>query len=245
MWDERTRTNGASCSELDDEPVRALAVLLADNHGAIRAGVRRALEADGFRIVAEASNAAEAIAAAVLRRPDVCLLSVHMPGDGIVAAERIRAALADTKIVMLTRSDRDEDLFGSLRAGADGYLLKTTPVERLPYAVRGVIQGQAALPRELTTRLIREFRDRGRRRRLPHAVSGDEIELTAREFEALEHLRKGESTAKIANSLQISEVTVRRHIATTLHKLGVSNRRGAIELLARTEQSELRAVASA
>jgi DNA-binding NarL/FixJ family response regulator len=245
MWDERIRTEGAACSALDAEPLRPLTVLLADNHAPIRAGVRRALVADGFQIVGEVSNAADAIRVAMGRRPDICLLSVHMPGGGIVAAERIREALPETKIVMLTRSDSDEDLFASLRAGADGYLLKTTPVERLPYAVRGVIQGQAALPRELTARLIREFRDRGRGRRLPHAVSGEETELTAREFEVLGHLRKGESTAKIANALQISEVTVRRHIATTLHKLGVSSRRGAIELLARTERRELNAVASA
>jgi len=167
-----------------------------------------------------------------------------MPGDGISAAERIREVLPDTKIVMLTRSDRDEDLFAALRAGADGYLLKTISAERLPHAVRGVVRGEAALPRELTTHLIREFRDHGRRRRLPHAVSGDEVELTAREFEVLGHLRKGEPTARIAHRLHISEVTVRRHIATTLHKLGVPDRRSAVDFLARAEQYELAELAS-
>jgi DNA-binding NarL/FixJ family response regulator len=245
MGQERILTRGVDEQPLDGEPLCPLAVLLADDESAIRAGVRRALEAGGFRIVAGVSSAEKAVEAAIRHRPDICLLSVHLPGDGIVAAGRIRELLPDTKIVMLTGSDRDEDLFASLRAGADGYLLKTIPVERLPYALRGVLNGEAALPRGMTTHLIREFRDRGRRRRLPHAVSGEGIELTAREFEVLEHLRKGEGTSKIASRLDISEVTVRRHIAAALHKLGVRDRRGAIQLLVHAEERELDRIASA
>ena len=132
--------------------------LLADDHVATRAGVRRALESHGMRVVAEAAEAHHAVAAALTYRPSVCLLAIHMPGNGISAAEQIRAALPATKIVMLTASDRDEDLFAALQAGADGYLLKqATSLERLPYAIRGVLNGEAALPRPLTARLIRAY----------------------------------------------------------------------------------------
>lgn len=224
---------------LDAEIVRKLGVVLADTDVAMRAGVRTTLEGHGFRILAEAVSAAEAVAAAVAHHPDVCLLAVNLPGNGITAAKQIHEAVPETRIVMLTWSHRDDDFLESLRAGADGYLLKTMSPERLPWAVRGVIEGEAALPRKLTAGLVREFRDRGRRRRLPLSVSGHPVELTAREFEVLKHLRQGEGTATIAEHLRISEITVRRHISAILHKLGVTDRRSAIQLLARLEQREL------
>ena len=99
-----------------------------------------------------------------------------------MAAERISGALPDTKIVMLSESEHD-DLFDALQAGAIGYLLTTTSVARLPHAIRGVVDGQAALPREFTAHLIREFRERGaRRRRVRLSGSAGSVELTAREF---------------------------------------------------------------
>jgi DNA-binding NarL/FixJ family response regulator len=216
---------------LDGDMTRELRVVLADGEVATRMGVRRALEAGGMRVVAEASSASEAVAVAVANQCDVCLLGVRIPGGGILAAEQIRQALPGVKIVMLSASDRDEDLFGALRAGADGYLLKSTSGARLPHAIRGVVAGEAALPRELTARLIQEFRDRGRQRRMPISVAGRDVELTSREYEVLELLREPQTTSQIANRLQISDVTVRRHISAVLHKLGVRDRRSAIELL--------------
>jgi DNA-binding NarL/FixJ family response regulator len=218
-----------------------LTVVLADDHVPTRAGVRRALEPYGLRVVAEVDTAADAISAARKHHPDVCILAIRMPGNGIEAARQIRDELADTKIVMLTASERDDDLFAALRAGADAYLLKTTSAERLPRAIRGVANGEAALPRAMTARLIREFRDRGRGRRLPLSVAQHGVEVTAREFEVLERLRKHEPTAGIAAHLGISEITVRRHISAILHKLGTPNRRSAIELLERAERQELEA----
>lgn len=215
------------------------AVVLADNEIPTRAGVRRSLEADGFRVVAETSSASDAVASALRHRPDVCLLAVDMEGNGIVAAERIRNALPETKIVMLTASDRDEDLFAALRAGAHGYLLKSTSPDRLPHAVQGVLDGEAALPRRLTALLIREYRDRGRRHSLPSVVSGENVELTTREFEVLGRLRSGASTAAIADQLRITEVTVRRHISGILRKLGAPDRRTALEFLAHAEAAGL------
>ncbi len=220
-------------------------VVLADDEIPTRAGVCRSLEANGFRIVAETSTASGAVESALAHRPDVCLLAVDMEGNGIVAAERIRNALPETKIVMLAASDREEDLFAALRAGAYGYLLKSTSPERLPHAVQGVLDGEAALPRGLTARLIREYRDRGRRRPLPFLVSGESVELTTREFEVLDRLRGGASTAVIADQLRITEVTVRRHISAILRKLGAPDRRTALELLARAEDAGLEKLCSA
>jgi len=224
---------------------RGPAVVLADDEVPTRAGVRRSLESRGFRIVAEASSAADAVESAITHRPDVCLLAVGIEGNGITAAEQIRSALPETKIVMLTASDRDEDLFAALRAGAHGYLLKSTSPERLPHAVQGVLDGEAALPRELTARLIREYRDRGRRRQLPVLVSGESVELTTREFEVLERLRRGDRTAAIADQLRISDVTVRRHVSAILRKLGAPDRRAALELLERAEGAGLERACSA
>jgi DNA-binding NarL/FixJ family response regulator len=225
--------------DVEREAFQTRGVVLADSDVGIRAGVRAALEPHGFRILAEAGSADEVVAAVVRHHPDACLVAVNLPGNGITAAMQIHGALPETRIVMLAWSEREEDFLESLRAGADGYLLKTVSAERLPWAVRGVIEGEAALPRKLTAALIREFRDRGRRWRLPLTVSGHPVELTAREFDVLKHLRQGEGTATIAEHLRISEITVRRHISAILHKLGVADRLSAIQLLARLEQRDL------
>lgn len=217
----------------DSNRSRGPAVLLADDEIPTRAGVRRSLESSGFRVVAESSSASGAVESALAHRPDVCLLSVNMPGNGITAAEQITDEVPETKVVMLTGSDRDEDLFGALRAGAVGYLLKSTSVERLPLAILGVVHGEAALPRDLTAHVLREFRAAGRPRRVAVEGSDGPIELTAREFDVAQLLRQHKSTTEIASSLQISEVTVRRHISTILHKLGVHDRQSALKLLDR------------
>jgi DNA-binding NarL/FixJ family response regulator len=216
--------------ELDD-----ITVVLGDDEVATRAGVRGALESRGMRVMAEAGTAEEAVAAAVRHRPSVCLLAVHLPGGGIAAAERLNEAVPDTKIVMLTGSDRDEDLFAALRAGVDGYLLKTMSASRLPDAVQGVVAGEAAIPRRLVPRLIQEYRRQGRRRVLHLSGSATPIELTAREFEVMVRLRERQTTAEIARDLRISEITVRRHISSIEHKLGATNRRAVVAMIEAAE----------
>lgn len=218
-----------------------LTVVLADDQLATRVGIRRALEPHGLRVVAEVDNAADAVRAALEHRPDVCVLAVRMPGNGIEAARQISDSLVATKIVMLTGSERDDDLFAALRAGAHGYLLKTMSTARLPHTIRGVVNGEAALSRKMTARLIQEFREGGGRRRLQFSAVNQGVELTAREFEVLERLRKRLRTSEIAADLGISEITVRRHISSILHKLGTPNRRSAIELLERAERQKLEA----
>ncbi len=211
---------------MSDEPVR---VLIADDHPPTRAGVRAALEHAGFVVVAEVRDATSAVAAALEERPDVCLLDIHMPGSGIAAAEQITDELPDTAVVMLTVSRNDDDLFDSLRAGASGYLLKDTDPARLPNALHGVLDGEAALPRTLVARLIDEFRDRGRYKRVP-ALEGRGAMLTSREWEVLELLREGLSTREMAERLFLSQATIRSHVAAILKKLKVPDRAAAVRL---------------
>lgn len=205
-------------------------VLLADDHPASRAGVRVVLEGSGFDVVAEVADAAAAIEAAKRERPDLCLLDIHMPGSGIQAAAEISRLLPEAAIVILTVSRNDDDLFDALRAGATGYLLKDMDPSRIPAALRGVMRGEAALPRALTTRLIDEFRHRGRRRRLP--LTGERgVELTSREWQVLELMREGLTTAEIAGRLFVSRVTVRRHAGSIMKKLRVGSRKEAVDRL--------------
>jgi DNA-binding NarL/FixJ family response regulator len=210
-------------------PIR---VVVADDHPATRAGVRMALERGEFTVCAEAADASGAVEAARRERPDVCLLDINMPGDGIRAAEAISRELPETAVVMLTVSRTDSDLFDALRAGASGYLLKDIDPARLPLALYGVLEGEAALPRHLVALLIEEFRERRRRRRIP-LVGRRSVELTDREWEVLDLMRDGSSTDEIAARLFISPVTVRTHVSSILRKLHVPNRAAAVELLDR------------
>ena len=207
-------------------------VLIADDHPPARAGVRMALERGGFIVCAEAPDGTTAVAAARRERPDVCLLDIHMPGDGIRAAETIARELPDTAVVMLTVSRSDADLFDALRAGACGYLLKDIDPARLPHALYGVLEGEAALPRRLVSLLIEEFRERRRRRRIPLGGRRS-VELTDREWEVLDLMRDGLSTDEIGARLFISPVTVRTHVSAILRKLHVPNREAAVALLER------------
>jgi DNA-binding NarL/FixJ family response regulator len=207
-------------------------VLIADDHPPTRAGVKAALEKDGFVVCAQAADARTAIELARLGRPDVCLLDIHMPGDGIRAAETISRELPDSAVVMLTVSRTDADLFNALRAGASGYLLKDIDPARLPLALRGVLEGEAALPRHLVALLIEEFRERKRRRRIP-LVGRRGVELTDREWEVLELMKQRLTTDEIATRLFISPVTVRTHVSAILKKLQVPTREAALELLQR------------
>lgn len=203
-------------------------VVIADDHGPVRAGVRDALERGGFTVVAEAADADGAVAAARELRPDLCLLDVRMPGGGIEAAEAIHASLPDVGIVMLTVSEDDDDLIRSLRAGAVGYLLKGTDPDRLPAALRGVLAGEAAIPRTLVARLVQTIRADDRRKR-PFGRTG--VVLTDREWQVLDLLGADRTTAEIAAELGISVVTVRRHVSGLLAKLEVPDRDAAVRLL--------------
>ena len=207
-----------------------LRVLIADDHPMTRVGVRLALERGGFEICAEADDGPSAVESAIRERPDVCLLDIQMPGSGIKAAEEIARNVPNSAIVMLTVSRRDSDLFDALRVGASGYLLKDTDPDRLPLALRGVLEGEAALPRHLVALVIEEFRERGRRRPL---LKRRGVVLTDREWEVLELMSQGHTTFEIADRLFIEPVTVRTHVSAILKKLRVPTRQAALELIER------------
>lgn len=205
-------------------------VLLADDDHASRAGIRMSLAGDGFDVCAEVDTADAARDAARRSRPDLCLVEADLPGGGVGAAASIVEALPRTAVVMLSASVDDERLFAALRAGARGYLLKNMDPVRLPPALRGVLKGEAALPRQLMSRVLEELRahEHGR-----HAseLSRLGVQLTRREREVLEHLDRGLETAEVAELLGISSVTVRRHVSAILRKLGAPDREAALQLL--------------
>jgi len=210
---------------------RPLQVLIADDHAPSREDVQRALERDQrFSVCASVADAAAAIQAARRERPDVCLLDIRMPGDGLAAAWEIAARLPRAKIVMLTVSDDDADLFAALRAGADGYLLKTMNLRRLPDALEGVLSGEAAIPRTLVAHIVEQFRGHEPRWRQPVADRGLGQRLTSREWEILALLAQQQSTSDIAQRLMLSASAVRVHICAIVRKLGVSDRAEAIDM---------------
>ena len=215
----------------EDRPRR---VLIADDHAPTREDVRRALEHDErFSVCAVVADAAEAVSAAVRERPHICLLDIRMPGSGVAAAWEIAARLPQVKIVMLTVSEEDSDLFGALRAGADGFLLKTMSLHRLPATLDGVCSGEAAMPRALVARVLERFQGREPRWRSPVASESSEQRLTSREWEVLELLAHGRSTAEIANRLVLSASAVRAHITSIVRKLQVADRAAAADLFRR------------
>jgi DNA-binding NarL/FixJ family response regulator len=192
--------------------------------------VRAALEQGGFFVCAEADDGPGAVEAAFRERPDICLLDIHMPGGGIAAASEITRSLPETAVVMLTVSREDDDLFDALRAGARGYLLKDIEPAGLPVALRGVLRGEAALPRALVGKVFEQLRRRAPRGRLLTA-GGRRAELTSREGDVLDLLAQGLTTAEIAARLLVSPVTVRRHIGEIRRKLEAPDRETALRLL--------------
>ena len=206
-----------------------LTVVIADDHPPTRALVREALEQQDFSVVAEGASADEAVAAAREHRPDVCLLDIHMPGSGIVAAAEISQALPDTTLVMLTASQDDRDLFAALRAGASAYLVKGMDPHRIGPALRSALAGETTLPRWLVRQVMAEFEPAPRRRLLlPHRAK--HVQLTEREAEILDLMAEGLSTDEMAKRLFVAPVTVRSHIAAVLKKLQVKDRESAIRL---------------
>jgi two-component system nitrate/nitrite response regulator NarL len=204
-------------------------VLIADDHPAYRAGVRAILETAGFTVVAEADDRRAAIQAAIRERPDICVVDLNMPGGGLNAVRGIVQKLPDAVVVVLTVSNSSSDLLGAVQAGAAGLLVKGSDRVALPKALRAALDGEAVLPRKLVRPLLQRLvYARGRTVVLD---GGKTLRLTDREWTIAVMLREGQSTAQMAESLQISQVTVRRHVSGLTRKLGARDRRQAAKLL--------------
>ncbi|WP_275003172.1 response regulator [Promicromonospora iranensis] len=203
-------------------------VLLADDHAAIRAGLRMLLATAGdIEVIGEAGDGAVAVANARALRPDVVLMDVRMPGtDGVTATRQIvEEGLAE--VLVLTTFDLDEYVFGALRAGAAGFLLKTAEATALVDAVRHVAAGDGVVAPEVTRRLIAELaqpRDRNGGGNRGGPVRPLPADLTPRELDVLAGLGGGLSNAELATELMISEATAKTHVSRVLAKLGVTSR---------------------
>jgi DNA-binding NarL/FixJ family response regulator len=203
-------------------------VVIADDDISLRREIRVALEAQGFIVVAEASDAAAAIGAATRLKPDICLIEIDLPLEGLNAIGRIAKASPKTLVVVLSRSDSPEDVVTAFTRGASGYLLKGINGERLASTLRGAYAGEPPLSRSLVPYLVDEVR-RGSIRRL--TLPGGPVTLTPREWEVGEMLRDGHTTTEIADRLGVSPITVRRHVSLLVTKLGAQDREAAVELL--------------
>ncbi|MFH8382512.1 response regulator [Kitasatospora sp. NPDC018058] len=210
-------------------------VVIADDQELVRTGFRMILTARGIDVVAEASDGAEAVAAAVLHRPDVALLDIRMPVmDGLEAARRILAQAPDCRVIMLTTFDLDHYVYAALSAGASGFLLKDVTSAHLASAVRLVDTGDALLAPSITRRLVERFAAGS-----PHpAARGsdaprlhrDLAPLTPREVEVLGLLGRGLSNTELATELTLSESTVKTHVARIFAKLNLRDRAQAVVL---------------
>jgi two-component system, NarL family, response regulator LiaR len=203
----------------------ATRVLITDDHGVVRQGLRMFLSLDpDFEVVGEASNGEEARAMARDLGPDVVLMDLLMPVmDGISATEKIRAELPDVEVIALTSVLEDASVTGAVRAGAIGYLLKDTDSEELSRAIKAAAEGRVHLAPEAAARLMREVR----------APDSPEA-LTDRETEVLRFLARGKANKQIASSLYVSEKTVKAHVSSILMKLGVQSRTQAALYAVRT-----------
>jgi DNA-binding NarL/FixJ family response regulator len=203
----------------DTPPVR---VLVVDDHALFRHGLVSVLRtAADVEVVGEARDGLEAIELAATLEPDVVLMDVRMPTvNGIEAARRIRVAQPTVRVLMLTESEDEDDLFGALRAGATGYLLKEVAIDEIADAIRSVANGQALVSPSMTTKLLSEFNAMSRRLEEEH----DGRRLTDRELEVLRLIARGMSNKDIGTELVISENTVRNHVRNILEKLQVRSR---------------------
>lgn len=201
------------------KPIR---VLVVDDHALFRKGVAGLLRAaDGFAVVGEAQDGRDALAKAQALRPDIVLMDVYMPSmDGLEATKCIKQALPSVRIVMLTISEEDQILFGALKAGAHGYLLKSVEPDELFRTLRGIVRGEAFLTPSMAAKLLEEFTRQASAATTRASAAG----LSPREREVLALLTRGAVNKEIAAALRISVNTVKNHLKSMMEKLHAENR---------------------
>ena len=227
--DTGAATGGAaSVSSAEPRDGEAIRVLVADDHALYRRGLEMVLgQEDGIEIVGEASDGAEAIRRAEELLPDVVLMDIRMPRrSGIEACTAIKDVVPSTKIVILTISDEESDLYEAVRAGANGYLLKDVPGEEIAAGIRAVAGGQSLISPSMASKLLSEFatmiKKSEERPQMPLP------RLTERELEVLKLVARGMANRDIAKELFISENTVKNHVRNILEKLQLHSRMEAV-----------------
>jgi DNA-binding NarL/FixJ family response regulator len=217
----------------------AVRVLIVDDHALFRRGLMLVLESeDGIDVVGEAEDGDEAIAKAEQLAPDVVLMDVRMPRvSGIEATARLAEVLPTCRIIMLTVSDEEDDLYQAIKAGATGYLLKEISIEEVADAVRAVVQGQTLISPSMASKLIAEFASLSKRASERGAAPAPR--LTDRELEVLKLVAQGHTNREIADQLFIAENTVKNHVRNILEKLHLHSRMEAVLYAVREKLFEL------
>ena len=202
--------------------MKTLNILLADDHVLFRKGLAALLSArEGFTLVGEASNGCEAIEKAREIGPDIVLMDVHMPDcDGLEAVQAIKREMPEVKIIMVTVDEQDEVLFTAVKSGAQGYLLKKMNPQQLFGTIETVARGEVALSPAMMAKILAEFTQPSQDER----VGSIRESLSWRETEVLELIVRGATNREIAQSLKITENTVKKHLSSILGKLHLRNR---------------------
>jgi DNA-binding NarL/FixJ family response regulator len=228
----------ASKSGRRQEPIRTLIV---DDHALFRRGLEIVLDTEpDIEVVGQAGDGAEAIGKASEFVPDVVLMDVKMPrGSGIDACRTIKAVVPSAKIIILTMSDEEEDLFEAIRAGASGYLLKDIPLDDLADAVRSVHGGQSLISPSMAGKLLTEFATLARRDAEEPPQQVPAPKLTDREMQVLKLVARGMNNRDIAKELFISDNTVKNHVRNILEKLQIHSRMEAVMVAVREKIIEL------
>jgi DNA-binding NarL/FixJ family response regulator len=204
-------------------------VLIADDQALVRGAFRTMLETEpDIEVLGEAGDGRDAVEQARLRKPDVVLMDVRMPGmDGIEATRRLLSHDDAPRVLMLTTFDLDDYVYEAMKAGASGFMLKNAPPEQLAVAVRTIAAGEALLAPAITRRLIEQFVQRPH----PGAATPEPLtELTERELDVLRLVARGLSNAEIADELILGEATIKTHVNRILTKLGLRDRTQATVL---------------
>jgi DNA-binding NarL/FixJ family response regulator len=241
-----TRTKGEPTPLTRSGPAR---LLLADDHGLIRAGLRHMLSREqGLEVVGEATNGLEAVQLCRRLKPDLVLMDVRMPQmDGLEATRQVKAHQPEVRVLVVSTYEDPEYMFEALKAGAAGYVLKGSPNSEIIGSIRGVLEGESPLDQELAAKLIqglaKETATRGAKpipieistteapsagRRDVEPADAPTVELTPRELEVLDLLTQGQTNAQIAQTLAISTATAKVHVEHLIHKLGTCDRTQAV-----------------